>query len=109
MSLTMWIRRTDINDIATPASIEVKRRFARWTVLSVDIANKLIKAGFVGHVSTRKLQDAFSLQCVFQGFVAHRALAANKSSLAAQPASVRSARHDVVVDGSDSAGQSTGA
>lgn len=62
----------------------------------------------MGHVSTGKLQNSLSLKRVLQWLFANRTLAADKSPLAPKTAPVHGTRHDVVVNGANSAEQSTG-
>lgn len=55
-----------------------------------------------------KLQNSLALESVFQGLFANGAFAAYKCSFAPQAASIGGARHDVVVNGTDSALHGTG-
>lgn len=96
------MRRTNIDDIAASARIEVQRRVACRAVLRLELADELVKASFVGHVGAGELQHALAAERVLQGLLAHGALAADEGPLAARATAVGGGGHDVVVRGGDS-------
>jgi hypothetical protein len=77
-------------------------RIARGAVLGFKFSDKLVEARLVGDVGAGELQDALASEGVFERLFAYGAFAANKCALSPRAASVRGARHDVVVDAAHS-------
>ncbi len=73
-------RRTDVDDIAATAGIEMQGRVACWTVLRLDLSNEFVEAGLVGDMGARELEDTLALEGVFEGFFADGAFAPDECS-----------------------------
>lgn len=95
-------RQTDVDDVTTATGIKMQWGVTCWTVLPLEFTDELIKAGFMGDVRARELENSLSLQGMLERLLADGTLAAYKSALAAQAAPFCCASHNVVVNASNS-------
>lgn len=58
--VVVGVSRTDIDDIAATAGIKVQGRVARWAILSIKLADKLVKACLMRYMGTLELQYALA-------------------------------------------------
>lgn len=75
---------TNIQYVAAPTCVEMKRGVACRAVLRLNLSDKLVEAGLVRDVGARELQYPLAAEGVLQRLLADSALAADKGALAAR-------------------------